>query len=92
MSVGVENLKKSIADLGEILKAGSEVMEDGKLSFGDVTKLPALVSGVYHLADDAKAAMEAGEIADLDFVECKELLADILDLAAKIVSAVKPAA
>lgn len=80
MTVGIDNLKKSVEDLKGLIASFEVVFEDGQLSFGDLTKLPSLVSDAYGLFRDAKAAIDAGEISDISLDEAKELLTILVDL------------
>jgi len=91
MAVGIEKIKAALVDLEQLAETMSVVMEDGQITFGDITSAPALLGDLYRLFLDGKAALDAGEFADLDIAEVQELLKKLFELGSKIASKVKAA-
>lgn len=87
--MAAENLQKAIADLSEVVGTMGAVLEDGKLTAGDMVKLPALMTEFYHLFEDGKAAVESGEIKALTLDDAHALISSIFDLGAAIASQIK---
>lgn len=74
--------KAAIKALKEISHDVGAVMEDGKVSISDITKLPALLSDVKAFVDAAKNVKP--ELQDLSKEELQEVLSDVLDLGLEV--------
>ncbi len=84
MAVGIEKLKAAMVGLEALSGSVGDVMEDGKVSLGDITKLPSIISQAMQLFADGKAAVDAGELQDIDLAEAQELLRVLIEMGAKI--------
>jgi len=74
----ITQTKATLAALKELAHDVSLVMEDGKVSVGDVTKLPSLLADVKALVEAVKGVKP--ELEDLSKEELKEVLELVLDL------------
>lgn len=89
---GIEKTKASLADLGVVINDAISVAEGG-LTLGDLLALPHVIGGLTTLFADAKAAVDGGELADLDASEVVELLKDVIAMGADLMGKLKaPAA
>jgi hypothetical protein len=80
--VGIEHLLKVIKALGDTLAIGGEVMADGKIGFGDLFKLPELMSCVNSIVSAAKEA--PAEIKDLNGEELQQVVVALVAAVAKV--------
>lgn len=92
MAVGIQNIEAAIADVSGMVDAAADLASDPTAISKEIKDVPTILMGLYHLAVHGKAAVDAGEIKDLDAEEAKKLLTEIFELGAKVVSVVKPAA
>jgi hypothetical protein len=85
---GIENLKASIESAKELSVAVKKIAADG-IGFSDIPEVPGLIAAASDLFAAAKAAKEAGEMADLDGAEIKELLFALIDLGSDVYGLMK---
>ena len=87
---GIEKTKAAIADFGVVVNDAIAVAEGG-LTLSDLFSLPHVIGSVTTLFNDAKAAVDSGEINDLDSAEIVELLKVVIALGADVMAKLKPA-
>lgn len=71
----IDKLELAIKSLKGLVKIGEEVMEDGKVDFGDINQIQPLITEVKNAIEAAKAYKEIGaEAADIDGLEASRLI------------------
>lgn len=76
--VGIEGIKQAIAKLKEVVESASVVLQDGKLSFSDISEIPEIYADI---RDMVVALQSVGaEAQDLSSEEIKQVLGLVLDL------------
>ncbi len=82
--VGVEGILKTIDATKKLVDIVALVFEDGKVSVGDISKLPSLFVELKKVAESVKTVQE--EAANLDAQEVKACLEAFVDLVLHAVS------
>jgi hypothetical protein len=76
--IGIEAIKEAMARLKDVAEAASVVLEDGKVTVGDLKVVPELFADIKDLVAACKEGQ--AEIKDLNAEEMKIIVADMLDL------------
>lgn len=77
---GIEGIKKAFEAVKELIKTADLVLEDGKLTLLDARQVPSLIGDVRELIKAVQESMAAGELADVDSAEFKELASMVVEL------------
>lgn len=85
---GIENLKGAIEKSKELSKSIAKVAEGG-LEVKDLFDAPKIVGEGAAVFSYVKSAKEAGELADLDGAEIKELLFALIDMGSDVYGLMK---
>jgi hypothetical protein len=76
--LGIEGIKKAVEKLKEVIESASVVLQDGKISFADISEIPELYADI---RDMVVALQSVGaEAQDLSSEEIKQVLGLVLDL------------
>lgn len=72
----IDKLELSIKTIKAMINIGEEVMDDGKVDFGDINQIQPLITEVKNAIEAVKAYKEIGaEAKDIDGIEASKLIA-----------------
>ena len=74
----IASIEETFAAVKELVETAFAVLEDGKVTIGDITKLPALFVEVKKIIEAVQGI--GAEAADLDSEELKKVMELVIDL------------